>query len=397
MGAAIRKRRPDVPKGVFYEGQVATRCGTATAKTSQANNRIMSQSGHQALVDIRKFKVALFNGKVSDTDGSEIGTGNSLTITAAVEYPAASGKWTQLTWNGGNTQIVIPDQTLGWSDYCTPPGMIPAGQWFRLRFWQKAGNNSSCYHDLFRDSTNGDLLESSGSVADATMGGTITNGGTFCFLPQAIIGPTNLPTMIGMGDSITKGINDTATMTDYRRGAIFKSVPALTGFINLSVAGIQAANYLSTGIPNRKSLFQYGTHFISFLGNNDIFNSGHSAATLEADCKSIWGTLPPRAKVTVCTITPRATSTDSWTTAGNETANANNGIKNTFNTDVRNSSIAGVNNGFFETAWTVENAHDDGKYAVDGVTAFKYTGDGIHPSVAGYNLFATDMTKIVYP
>lgn len=402
MGAAIRKRRPDVRKGTIYEGLIATRCADITDSTS--GSIVMVRTSHIATWDIRKLKVAFQNYKV--VGDSEQAVGSAATVTAAVEYPV--NVFSQILFSG-QVQGSIPSPGLTICDYAVPAALIPVGATFWIRAFYT--NTLLLYTDgshneaMNADTTLGDIFNfSSPTPVDRTMGGTIPqeNSGKFTLPPAAIIGPTNAPAVVCTGDSIMRGLSEATGIKDQRGGEVCRGFPATTlAFLNHGADGARCSNgnYLSW-TPLRRTLWKYASHIIDELGYNDIIYDNVSAATTEANLrKNIWSLYPPNAIIIRTTLTPKSTSSNAFTAVdgSDQTTHANNSVRVTFNTDVRN-GLAGVRS-FFETGWAVEHAHDDGKWQATGV-ANGYTGDGDHPRLAPGNTLASsavDMTQIFYP
>lgn len=373
-------------KGSRYEGLVGTRCGTPNSTSGLT--KFMVRSSHTAVGDIRKLKADFLNYYV--TGGAETGTGTA-TVTAAVEYP--SGVFTQILF-GGQVQGAIALKSHLMCDYVTPRIMIPDGAtyWIRQFHVNTVGiiyTDGTIKGGQAQNLGLGDLFNfNTPTPTDQTMGGTITNegAGNLMHVPGAIVGMTNRPSVIAVGDSITAGFNDATGVNDCRVGMICRGFPATTlAFLNHGTAGATAsatASYLTTSV-NRRALWPYGSHFIEGLGHNDILANGDSAATLETNLRTnIWSQFPRGAILLRTTLTPRSTTTDSWATPGNQTASPNTSKAVTFNTSLRNGTIVGVTD-FFETAWAVEDTHDLGKWISTGA-AFGDTLDGIHGVPVSY-------------
>lgn len=375
-------------KGAFYEGLVATRCADCTASNGAAS--CMARTSHKAIVDIRKLKIAVQNFIVTPnggTEGPSTGSGTS-TITASVEYP--SGVFRQILFRG-YYKASLGVQSIMESDYVEPALMIPANATFWIRQFQVNTTNMT-YADgstvgaLNANTGMGDIFQFS-SPTDMTMGGTITQGnaGKYTFPPAAIIGMTNKPSVIVVGDSIGRGLHEVASITDQRAGLICRAFPADTlAFLNHASSSAKAATFLSWS-PLRRTLWKYGSHLVDQMGINDVMFGGDSAATVEFNCRTnLWSQMHPRAKIIRTTLTPFSNSAGNlWATAADQMTFANNGVKNTFNGNVR-AGMKGVF-AYWETAWALENSHDDGLWITDG-NVKTYTDDGLHPyQTAGNN------------
>lgn len=363
-----------------------------------------------AVTDIRRVKFAFQNYRVpGSSDGQELGAGVG-TYTASVEYP--SGVFSQITF-GGQVQGTAPALSILECDYATPPQTIPSGATYWLNaFEQNASGifycDSNFVGGLAPDTSLGDKFNfNTPTPTDQTMGGTITNENAshYSTPPAAAIGLTNQPSVICTGDSIMGGLQEVTGIKDARWGEVCRAFPALTlAFLNHGSASAKASNiltnsYLSWSV-NRRQVWKYGRIFIDELGYNDIIYGGDSVATTQFSLRSnIWANYPRGAIIIRTTLTPKSTDVvDSFATTANQTTSGNNSVRVSFNTDIRNSALPQVRF-FIETAWAVEDAHDNGKWVVNG-TANWSTRDGDHPEgVVGYGFTsgAVDMTKITWP
>ena len=125
------------------------------------------------------------------------------------------------------------------------------------------------------------------------------------------------------------------------------------------------------------------------LGVNDI-GTGTSAATLEGYATALSAQLYGIGVKAIfyITISPnQTTSTDGFLTLANQTVNANNTQRNTYNTWVK-TTPAGVMNGFIDMAAATESSPGSGLFIVDGATVCLMTCDGINPSATSEPIWA---------
>lgn len=146
-------------------------------------------------------------------------------------------------------------------------------------------------------------------------------------------------------------------------------------------------------------VYQYGV--------NDIYGAS-TAETLMADSVEIWTSLRRRGiRVAVCTLTPRTTSNDGWTSLSGQTVvGSGHARRLTYNSWVRDlcpidpadgtaaapGTADAVRAGdpahpvvaIFDVADTVESARDSGLWKVDDDGPL--TSDGIHPHMRGHTL-----------
>lgn len=318
-------------------------------------------------------------------------------MTASVEYPA--GTFTQILF-GGVASGSVPDAGIKISDYCNVT--IPNGATFWIRTF--INNTAGLVYNAWGNTSLGDGLESAVSgLTDKTLSGTITPV-AFTSPPLAVIGYTTKPSVLVLGDSIafgytTAGPSDDTAALDGRMGIVAASFPTTLGFANISAPGGEAHNF-NTQWAARKVLLAYGSHLVCQLGVNDIEQLGNSAATLLSDLQAIWA--QSAKKITQTTLTPKASSTDSWATTANQTTAATNSVLQSFNATLRAGGISGLNNGYFEVAHVLEPVANDGLW-INPVSpgGGPYTADGLHPLKVGYDYVAAsgaiDLSRITYP
>jgi len=377
--------------GFKYEGFVGTRAGL-TFNLVGTNHQQNSRTTSIAVDDIAGIKIAYANFYL--VGNVETNNGAASTVTAAVEYP--SGVFTQIPFYKGNPTGTVAAGGVLFSEYASVA--IPKGATFWIRMF--INNANGVFYNIWDNGAGGDLIHSAASgLSDLTMGGTISDDGTFSSPPFAIIGMTSKASVLLLGSSVIRGFNDTGTISDFRMGMIAKSFPNDLAFVNLS--GDAAAG--STWVANtagRKLLYTYASHAIFELTAVDLIN-GNSAASVEAQLATLYQLFGPRVLKTQMTAWPSsASSSNSFIDAAGQTAASYNAARVTLNTGLRAGPIPFLNNGIYEVAWVLEESHDSGKWVFDG-TANKYTSDGIHPTVAGYDLIVSsggiDTARLHYP
>ena len=376
----------------YYEGIVSSRC-RMMGTTSTSLHQIMCRSAHIASENLTSIRMCFGNfwnvisfGGIGQADA---GLGAATTITASIEYPA--GTFIQLTFNNGNVSWTIPNAGVLFSDWAGVA--IPAGAtyWIRKFTTNSAGiaylpwqNTYSGFGEAFNVAASG--------LTDQTMGGTITNTIGWSAPPLAILGITNNPSVIIVGDSIAAGYGDTedssstATGFNGKIGVVARSLGNIP-FVNIAVSGEQAVNWLADGTA-RNQIIRKGSHMICELGTNDIAN-GQTSAQLITSLQGIFALARPGQKIYQTTITPSdsdpGTPSAAFTTLTQQTPNNNPSVTVTFNTAIRSGS-SGLTalNGYYEVDNVFESSTNSRKWLVTGSPP--YTADGIHPNLAGYLL-----------
>lgn len=259
---------------------------------------------------------------------------------------------------------------------------------------------------------------------DLCYSGTIANTTGYLYAPLAVLGTSgalNSKVIVGIGDSIATGVNDTAS----------SSAPAgvlTSGYISRGLNGLspippylicaqsgrtlaEEANITASGTFRHPSLYGYATHAIVELGVNDL---GASSTTLLNNLTLICQNLHAMGvKAYACTLTPDTTSTDGWITTANQTVQntTNNTNRIAYNTALRNPANWATYNidGIFDVADYAESARNSGLWAApNGGTGTNAVGTlmtssmtnsgggGLHPSPYGYGILGTCITNNYY-
>ena len=250
---------------------------------------------------------------------------NSVTVNAAIEY---GGVTTPVTFGGIRNATLEPHGILV-SDPCGV--QIPAATEFCVRTAMTAVANGDIPNSIniqgaFGTSRSGGGWTLGSDTADSTgaMGGSdnFDRGG-----PSLVLGRplgARQPVIVGLGDSIMRGLGD-ATLNDrYGGGFLQRAVPGTAAVMNSSVASLPASTLVAAaGTPRLTPTWALGTHALVAQGTNDLFN-GRTQAQIQADLVTLGVMASHRGlAATLATIVPRSTSSDSWATTGNQTGDAN--------------------------------------------------------------------------
>jgi hypothetical protein len=351
------------------EGFVATRA--RRLETSDTTNQyVQSRSGHVATETLTAIAIAF-----------ESLNGAAVTLTQAIEYPA--GTFTQVKWLGASSFTFGSNYTMI-SDYI--PVSIPAGATFWIRSYYAASiAGTGVFYNTWQNSFYGEATTlSTTALTDLTMGGTITNSGAYSMPPCAVIGMTVNPSWMVTGDSIAMGVGDAEDATNTASGhngqigivaRSFGTVP----FLNHGVSG---SNAFPSGC---KRLLTKATHVINEVGVNNL-RGGTTAVGLTASVSGLLALLKPKQKRYQTTITMSGTDAGtpaaSWTTTAQQTTHTSNSERAAFNASLRNSTSGLALTGVIDVCSVLEAVQDGGKWVV--TPAPPYTGDGLHPNVAGY-------------
>lgn len=392
-------------EGQFY-GQLATNCRILNSKAS-TNKSISTRNHHRARGAITEIAMVLPNWYV-DRSTSKLEYPNSAgTICAAsIEYPA--GVFHRLTF-AGSVREVNPG-----GGYLVS-GFVPIAIPDNAEFWTNIWCSSATSVVFFNGATgqvggNGERgTVATTDVTDFTMASHTGTAQVYGLWPVALIGRTTAKACAIMADSLGEGVGDVGDSADHV-GLLARLIGPSHPYMNLSQSGDRLELMLQSA-AKRLGLLVYVRSVIFGLGINDI-GAGRSLNQIKADMLLAWARakaeLASGGRVFQTTITPSTTSSDSFASLANQTAAAffsiaGNGTREQLNDWLRDGApmkdnvaaiIAAVDAiraghtahplaGVAELADAVESSRNSGKWKTDG-TAYKWTGDGIHPSNYAY-------------
>lgn len=366
-----------------YEGLVASRARPLTSSLDATNLWAMVRSAHVASQNLSAIRV-VFQNRTITTQVS-----NNATITASVEYPA--GTFTQITF-GGSASGAVPGSGASslnflFADYATVS--IPAGATFWIR--SLYNNAGGLFYNSWQNTFLGEAaILSPTSLTDQTMSGTITNSNAISLPPIAILGVTSNPSVTIFGNSITLGTGDTedssasATGYDAKIGIVARSMGSVP-FVNIGLGG----GTITTNGPQYPFLISKASHIISEYSTNDFFVSSQTSAQVIAGIQAVAKYRRQGQKLWQTTCTPQTTG--SWSTLPAQSTKAGESNRVTFNTALRAGGISGIDN-YADVCTALESSLNSGLWVV--TPSPPYTGDGVHPNVAGY---AKVQAAAVYP
>ena len=367
-GAAAAVKIPYTPQviGVAMRSQHYTSGRSATNQTGTSRYRFgMLAAAHGLRL--------VYRGDYRGGATAEDAIGNSISVKAAIEY---NGVTYPVTFNGARTAVMDSGGCLV-SDGLEISVPVGANVWART-YWN-AGTGG--YVPLLAAVGTGSYAGSDAAVygSDLTDGAgttsmTATAGNFSVFAPTALLGVPNAPVskscVAMIGDSIVEGSADNPP-NDCIGGFVRRALTAAgIPYVDLASGGDTAALFVSNGF-HRSNLLRYATHAICNYGTNDLFGSAATVAQLKANLLTIWAWLKSfNLQVYHCTMLPRTSSSDLWSTVANRSLQGAESNRLALNSWLRDASANGAvaqSNGalvgIFETAWLVESAHDSGKWA----------------------------------
>lgn len=312
-------------------------------------------------------------------NATEISAGANSTIQASVEYPIGTTPQ-ELLFTGVSVGSLADGS---WIE-CDPKTLstpIPAGAAYILRVWT---TNTVAILTASQRSGTYTWHEAAASGLSPRVGdNTKPVGGTFGFLPSAVMGMATKPALWMPGDSKVRGSTDITTGVRWR-GEIERSLNGQVAFCNAGRLGDSLFNVMgqNTGshfYAKRKAICDaYYTHVHGNLGVNDM-GSQTALATknrLEAFLALLakpawWNTVAPK-------------SAGPWDIPANQTVDAKLSDHNAFYNYIVNGQVAGLT-GFNDVRSVLSDTSP-----LSGLwKAGLITNDGIHENQAGYELVAS--------
>lgn len=261
----------------------------------------------------------------------------------------------------GNTILVV-------STYAT----LPSGQWWRTRSVVSGP---------------GERNEEGVTVTDRSISGDASGTGAWSVGPNLILGvpadPASRAVAI-IGDSIADGTTDSADATTGVMGYIERGLGIGVPNAKFTRSGVRLSHWASRGYSQVDVIGRYFTDVIIQLGINDIANS--TLEVMQTNLSALVAKFTGMGlRVYATTLTPWATSTDSFATLANQTVTAHESKRVDYNDWLRTLPV-GLE-GVLESADVAESSRNSGKWKITGASNYATT-DGIHPSVAMHALMA---------
>ena len=410
--------------GILAKRRAPLMFGAAT-RTRVAANRINSLSGattqggetnrlaHKASVDLSGgFRIVhLLVSRESeqflltDPAGNQLAVESTtnlkypLSVHTVVEYPASSGTFYPVTYDGEAIGYArMGDLVI--SDPVYAP--VPANGLFQTRayFGFSVVNNNFAFPlgSINSNSSGEGTIRSNPGVDNALVGGATFVGSVQPFGPCAIVTDAHPKryAILVIGDSVAEGnlgygvgwpeqcLTGITGLTGSSTATLATHDGSGMGVINCSIGNMRAAeDALPHFNARRMAIARRCTDVIVALGTNDLAG-GRSVAQINADLLALIQRArlvvnEGRGRVHVCTIPPRTTGT--WIAAAGlgQTVAATEADRVAVNTYLR--TLPGGADTCIDIADTLETSRDSGKWTLFGAAAI--TGDGIHPNANG--------------
>lgn len=354
-------------------GQIATRC-VIPGDFLASNKQLMSRTVHTLRDNAGVISLAFPNWHCKSGFGEQA-VGGLMTLTVGIEYPLGSTP-RRLTF-GGSDSVIIADLTTAWSDAFALGGV--RGEQFAVKTYQT--NTAGIIFSGTRNGVNEGYNAGTSGVADNTLTTVNPTGPGVAYTPAAIVGDTNLPAILIVGDSKALGVGESTNLQDPGglAGEIERSVGRDIAFINTACSS-DKVNVAVAGYTRRAELAAYCTHVVSNYGINDL-GAGRSAAQVLNDIQSLSDIIGK--PFWQATIAPFTTSTDGWTTTGGQTVwdATKSAQRIALNNSLR--KVPRGLSGIFDIADVLESTRDSGLWSPN------ITSDGLHENVSGYYVLET--------
>ena len=319
--------------------------------------------------------------------GAETDNPNSITVTAAIEYPI--GVYHPATFNGRRSVEIAGGLTVQSDPVAV---RIPAGASFWTRtfvqvalgeVWPLGKLGVVGSSSLDRSMIGGPSLTDFTLTDDAQT--DFSNTRQF-FGPSGIVGiqETKSPVVAVVGDSIAAGLSASSNLSWATTALDGAQIP----YIDVSMSSAQMDKWgLDTSRRRRAGLLSHATHVLSALGVNNL--SGAWPSPVQTQLQNMWAYFTSLGlPIVQTTLTPQTTSTDAWATVENQTLldAGHEATRQSFNAYVRSSPP--LISGYLDIASYVESSLNSGKFAVTGGA---WTNDGTHMVTNGHDRTAAQI------
>lgn len=397
--------------GVINRGTIALNRNNYTSalrnyatRMETPNNLIAGQLGGTSLIRCKnrvafsqvKVVLPLFWAYYNGTYVADLNISGNITLACSIEYPKNSGVFYPFLFSGSATKTTTAAAENGLlvSDTLTLPFTINSDTEFGVRTFIQCASTGLFAGGVYTGGAS--FVEgadySATTPVDKTQTGTVTNTFTSAYTPIALLTTGTLPCVAVWGDSISFGTGDGTSgsgdgVVGWPARYLYRSG---VGIAKFGCPSERMSNADSTKWQRRLRAMGLcnPTHAILQGGTNDIVVGLQTTlAGMQAMNQNIIGLINANAygvRFIGGTLTPRTTSTDSWATTVNQTAQTNftpigASLREQWNDWLR-TTPAGYN-GYLDAGFYAESALNSGRWAVTGAANYA-TSDGTHPSQA---------------
>lgn len=319
-----------------------------------------SRTRHTAPFDVISIQVAYVNLDAV-----------SCTVAAAVEYPLAATR--QRVYFRGAVAATIDTGGLVVSDPIVL--RVPKGTNFYIRTTRQQASGTWTRQVQGVSANNEGSALNTTQATDLSVTGTISNGDGYVYGPAFIRCQPSAnarPRSVGViGDSI---VTITASGPLYDEAYTTLAMKGNVGFAAVGKSGERASQFVDLATQaNRLEALKGCTDVYVAYGHNDLYAGTRTPEQVQADLQTIYDTVKSLgiARVWGATVTPYSSSSDSWATTGNQTAQEL-ADRTALNTWIR--TVPSPLYGIVDVADVVETARNSGIWKAG------WTADGTHPN-----------------
>lgn len=348
-------------------------------------------NGRRAVTRLRVFYAnALVNGAGESSSGL-----SEITVQCRVEDSA--GNQFQLQCQGQDSRAIAPGELV----YFEGETELDPDEKYFVRTFREAAVGAVVPRGVQVASEWGEgrVQGNNRSATLAAFTGTITSTDATVFAPWAVVGlaaVSNERTIAILGDSIADGSNENLGAGDGdakgNRGYLTRGLAAANRhFLKLTMPGSLIAAFQGSAFVLRRQLLAYCTDIIFQAGENNVAPGFASlSAAYEAAVDELRANHPGKGIVGTQLLV-RSTSTDSWATEANQTAqhSATRSSMRSFTSGLVGSKLDGVIDGYQFIRGTAGD-----KWIVNGAANYPTT-DGLHPSAATHILARQGVAEAV--
>lgn len=323
----------------------------------------------------------------------DTGLGHTMTWEAGIEI--GSPALTRQCYFNGAKSVTFQDKSpLVLTDPITLG--VNAGETINIRQNFTIPDSTGKFLTTARDHLGNNVLSTSTTSQVANTGSLTTPGGgatTYCrTLPVAIIGipKTPMPSVLIIGDSVALGYQDANADARGMKGFVARGLDNVNGYAvpwhAQTVSGWALEGQKLVNAPLQRDLWKYCTHVLFQIGINDMFGSSLSAIQdkTTAVLTELKRTIGPYGKplhITCTTITPNASSSNSYIDAAGQTLSGSfvvGGIRDQYNAWLLSLVGGSLVDQVLDLRTVTDDPANPGKWYTNGISTFP-TSDGIHP------------------
>jgi lysophospholipase L1-like esterase len=400
VSAAKRGRRPFLPRSYATRVDVPNVAITGGALGGTVHLRHFNRVAFSRCRVVIPLFYGFFNGSnVVDTD-----LVGSVQIACSLEYPYNSGTRYSFLFSTVRNPSTTSAAANGYliSDWLDLGFTVPANTAFGTFTFHAVTSGVTPYGNVFTGGASyNEGAAYSATPQDLTVSGSVTNSNQWAMGPMLILTEGVLPSVALWGDSNAYGTGASSFGdTNGNLGWAAQYVHRCGfGYGKYAVPSERMSGANATNWRRRLEIFglSNATHVLSNYGTNDIRLAIVTTLSAAQNAKqaelALYQQSRPGVQCYTALILPRTTSTDTWITTLNQTAQTNfaplgASLREQFNDWLRGRPAGW--RGVIDPNIAAETAQNSGLWVVNGAANYA-TADGTHPSGAMHSLIANTL------